>query len=85
MGAPFRLPQELRHVELICMADRWAWPPLAAWAAPVTCGSKPFVTLDMQHMILGAVYKRSSLHLFDSINSRVPGNNYFIRPILNLL
>jgi hypothetical protein len=71
---------ELRHVGLICMADRWAWSPLAARVALVACGSELFVTFGTSRMISGAVHEQLSLCLFDSINSRVPGINSPIQP-----
>jgi hypothetical protein len=81
MAASIRLPYESRRVRLIRVADRWAWSPLAARAAPGGCGSEPFMILGMPHMIPGIVYEWPSLHLFGSISSGVPGTHSLIRPI----
>jgi hypothetical protein len=72
MGAHVHLPRVSRHIGLICMADQWAWPPLAVRVASVACGSEPPATLGTTHMILGVVHKWLSIRLFDSINSEVP-------------
>jgi hypothetical protein len=85
MGTHVHLPRVSRHIGLICMADQWAWPPLAVRVASVACGSEPPATLGTTHMILGVVHKRLSIRLFDSINSEVPDINSLIRPYHNLL
>jgi hypothetical protein len=60
------------------MADLWALYPLAVKVAPIAGGSRLSVALGTPHMILGVVHKWSSLHLFGSINSGVPGVDYLI-------
>jgi hypothetical protein len=72
-------------VGLICVAGRWALSPLVARVASIANGGKLFMTLGMLHIFLGAVYERSSLHLFGSINSRVSGVDSLILPFHSLL
>jgi hypothetical protein len=65
-------------VELICVADQWAWSPLLAWAASVTYDSKPLTTLDTSRMNPGTVYERSSLHILSSTSCGEPGSGSLI-------
>jgi hypothetical protein len=64
--------------ELMCMGlifkdNQWAWSPLVAWVVRVTGGGQLSVIRGMPRMIPGIVHECSSLHLFGSINNRVPG------------
>jgi hypothetical protein len=70
--ASVRHLQESTQVGLTCVADWWAWSPLAAKVTSAAGGGEWFMTLSTPRTILGMVHKRSSLHLFGSINSRVP-------------
>jgi hypothetical protein len=67
-----------RVVELIYVADQWAWSPLSAWVALVTYDSKPLTALDMSRMNPGTVYERSSLHILGSISCGEPGSGSLI-------
>jgi hypothetical protein len=51
------LLRESTHVGLICMADQWAWCPLAAKVAPVASGGELFSILGTPRMILGTIHK----------------------------
>jgi hypothetical protein len=85
MGVPVHLLQESRHMGMICVAGRWAWSPLSMRVVLVANGSRLFMILGMPCTIPSMVHKWSSLHLFDSINSRVLGINSLIWPFHSLL
>jgi hypothetical protein len=84
IGASVHLLRESMHAWLICMADQWAWSPLAVRAAPVAGGGELFVILGVPRTIPGVVHKESLLRLFGSIYSRVPGIDSLILPFHRL-
>jgi hypothetical protein len=72
MDTSIRLPSESRSVELICMVDQWAWPPLAVRAASSIHNSEPFMILGMLCTILGAVHEQPLPHVLSVISSWAP-------------
>jgi hypothetical protein len=84
MAASVRLSWESRCVGLICMADRWSRPPLAARVTPGTNCSRTSMTLGMLHTILGMAHERPSPHTLGSISSEVLGTRSFTWPSYSL-
>jgi hypothetical protein len=79
MGVSVRLPWEPKCIGLLCMADQWAWPPLAVRATSGTRGSEPSTTLGMPRTVPIMVHEQTSPHILGSISSRVPGAGSFTR------
>jgi hypothetical protein len=84
MGVSVCLPWEPKRVRLICMAGRWAWPPLAARVMPGAHCSEPSATLGMPRRISGTVHEWTLPHILGSISSRAPGASSFTWPSLSL-
>jgi hypothetical protein len=85
MGTPVHLLWVLRHMKLLCVADRWAGPPLSVRVVPVAGGSLLFSILGLPRTILCVVHEQPSLHLFDGISCRVSGIDSLIWPLHSLL